>query len=438
MYRKISTYIEEYLTGDEDRILCIDGARQVGKSYVIRELAKKHFANYIELNMADDKVGDKLFANVKTVESFYIQLSVKYGAKLHERKNTIVFIDEIQEYPELLTLLKPLRNDNRFKYICSGSELGLALSKTTLIPMGSIIEKKMYPMDFEEFLLANSVGEDVINYLRDSFLKKLSLEESLHNKILNLFKTYLYVGGMPDSVKQYVETKNVYKIRETQENIISFYSEDAAKYDKENKLKIKRIYELLPSSIENKVKRIQYKAIENIEDVRYTKYINEFDYLLSSGIALDTKAVSEPKFPLVQSSSKNLIKLYMNDVGLLTALLYKYNINAIIEKDSGVNLGAVYETVVAQELKSHGHELYYYDRKKVGEVDFLVDDYDSLNVLPIEIKSGKDYRNFRALPKLLENDNYKMTKGFVLSNSREVVVDETIVYLPIYYIMFIW
>lgn len=437
MYRKISKYIEEYLTGDEEKILCIDGARQVGKSYIIRELAQKHYQNYIEVNMADDKAGNKLFANVRTTESFYIELSVVAGEKLKERENTIVFIDEIQEYPELLTLLKPLRRENKYKYICSGSELGIALSKTTLTPMGSIIEKKMYPMDFEEFLIANSVGELVIEHLKKSFSEGKSLEESLHNRILYLFKTYLYVGGMPDAVKAFVETKNVNTIREIQKDIVYFYNEDATKYDKDNKLMIKRIYEMIPSNIDNKVKRIQYKQIENIDDVRYTKYANEFEYLISSGISLATKAVSEPKFPLIQSSSKNLIKLYMNDVGLLTGILYKKNINAILDDAAGVNLGAVYETVVAQELKAHDHELYYYDRKKVGEVDFLIDDYESLNVLPLEIKSGKDYRNFKALPKILMEPNYKMTKGYVFSNEREIRKADKIEYYPIYFVMFL-
>ena len=437
MYRKISNYIEEYLTGNEEKILCIDGARQVGKSYIIRELAQKHFENYIEINMADDKVGDKLFANVRTVESFYIEVSVIAGDKLKDRDNTIIFIDEIQEYPELLTLLKPLRIDNKYKYICSGSELGITLSKTTLTPMGSIIEKKMYPMDFEEFLIANSVGELVINHMRKCFEEGIPLDEALHNKILYLFKTYLYVGGMPDAVKSFVETKNVSKIREIQKDIINFYSEDASKYDKNHKLVIKRIYDMIPSNIENKVKRIQYKKIENIDDVRYTKYVDEFEYLISSGIALDAKAVSEPKFPLVQSSSKNLIKLYMNDVGLLTSVLYKNNINAILDDETGVNLGAVYETVVAEELKAHNHELYYYDRKKVGEVDYLIDNYDALNVLPVEIKSGKDYKNFRALPKIILDPNYRMTKGYVFSNEREIKKEDKIIYYPIYYIMFI-
>ncbi len=437
MYRKISKYIEDYLTGDEEKILCIDGARQVGKSYIIRELAQKHFENYVEINMANDKTGDKLFSEVRTVESFYIELSVFAGEKLKERENTIVFIDEIQEYPELLTLLKPLRQDNKYKYICSGSELGIALSKTTLTPMGSIIEKKMYPMDFEEFLIANSFGALAINHLKESFDEGRGLEEALHNKILYLFKTYLYVGGMPDAVKAFVETKNVFKIREIQKDIIDFYLKDASKYDKENKLSIKRIYEMIPSNIENKVKRIQYKKIEGIDDARYTRYMNELAYLVSSGISYECKAINEPRFPLIQSSSKSLIKLYMNDVGLFTSILYKHNINAILDDRAGVNLGAVYETVAAQELKAHEHPLYYYDRKKIGEVDYLIDDYESLSVLPIEVKSGRDYKIFRALPKLLLDHNHKMEKGYVLSNEREIRREGKIIYCPIYFMMFL-
>ncbi len=274
-------------------------------------------------------------------------------------------------------------------------------------------------------------------YLTSDEDKILCIDEALHNKILYLFKTYLYVGGMPDAVKTFAETKNVIKIRKIQNDIINFYSKDASKYDKENKLVIKRIYEMIPSNIENKVKRIQYKKIENIDDVRYKKYTDEFEYLICSGISLATKAVSEPKFPLIQSSSKSLIKLYMNDVGLLTSVLYKNNINAILDDKSGVNLGTVYESVVAQELKAHDHELYYYDRKKVGKVDYLLDDYESLNVLPLEIKSGKDYSNFRALPKLLKDNNYKMTKGYILSNKREIKTVDKITYYPIYFIMFL-
>ena len=436
-YRKISKTINNYLENDYAKILCVDGARKVGKSFIIRQCASKKFKNYIEINMADDKNGDKLFESVGTINDFYLQVSVIAGNKLGSFDDTIIFIDEIQEYPRLLTLLKPLKADNRFKYICSGSQLGIALSNTELIPIGSFEEVKMYPMDFEEFLLANSVGSDVISYMKDSYINKRSLENNLHNKILYLFKTYLYVGGMPEAVKEYVETKNVFEIRKTQSDIYKYYGDDASKYDKENRLKIKMIYDLVPSNIENKVKRLQFKMIEKIDDARYQRYINEFDYLISSGIVLDNRAISEPKFPLLQSSCKNLLKLYMNDVGLLTNCLYKNNINAILNNQTGVNLGAVYETVVAQELKCHGHSLYYYDRKKVGEVDYLIDDYDNLSVLPIEVKSGQDERNFRALPKLINNENYKIKHGIVLSNNRDVMIENKIIYMPIYYAMFI-
>lgn len=436
MYRKISKYIEDYLTHDYNKILCIDGARQVGKTYIIRELCKKYFKNFIELNMANDKVGDKIFANVGTINEFYIQVSALAGGKMDTKENTIIFIDEIQEYPQLLTLLKPLNDDNKYRYICSGSSLGISLSNTTLIPMGSIVEKKMYPMDFEEFLLANSFGEIALNYLKECFINKKSPELSIHNKVLNLFKMYLIVGGMPEAIKIFVESKNIFRVKEAQQNIQNYYGADASKYDKEHKLKIKRIYDMVPSNIENKVKRIQYKKIENIDDVRYTKYIDEFDYLISSGIVLDTKAITEPKFPLIQSSSKNLIKLYMNDVGIFTNVLYQTNINAVLE-DKGVNLGAVYETVVAQELICHNHKLYYYDRKKIGEVDYLIDDYNNLSVVPIEVKSGKDYMNFKALTKIIDEPNYKINYGYVLNNDSEIKQIDKIIYMPIYFIMFL-
>lgn len=241
---------------------------------------------------------------------------------------------------------------------------------------------------------------------------------------------------MREFVRAYVNTKNVYKIRQVQEETMKYYAEDASKYDKENKLKIKRIYDMLSSNIENKVKRIMINEIENKTKARFKYYQDEFDYLISSGISLATKAISEPKFPLIQSSNKNLIKLYYNDVGLLTNVLYKNNINAILEDKKGINLGAVYETVVAQELKAHGHNLFYYDRKSVGEVDFLIDDYENLCITPIEIKSGSDERYFKALPKILNDNNYKIEYAYVFSNEYNVVIENKIVYMPIYYIMF--
>ncbi len=224
----------------------------------------------------------------------------------------------------------------------------------------------MYPMDFEEFLWANNVNKDVIDYLRSCFINKEKVEEAIHNTILSLFKDYLICGGLPDAVTQYVINKNVIKTRNIHSQIFAYYRDDCAKYDLEHKLKISKVYDLLISNMSNKVKRIQFKSIENKNAANLEKYEDEFDYLVAAGVVNSAKVASNPKFPLNKSLCKNLVKLYYNDVGLLTNLLYKNNISAILDNDKGINLGSVYETVCAMELVAHGHDLFYFDSKKVG------------------------------------------------------------------------
>lgn len=434
-YRKIEERINRYYADKNAKILVIDGARQIGKSFIIRETGKKFFKHFVEINLKDDSEGDKLFESVRRTEDFYLQVSALYGNNLGDVSDTMIFLDEIQVYPHLLTMLKPLRADARYRYICSGSLLGITLQHT-FIPMGSMDEVKMFPMDFEEFLLANNVGKDVISYLRKCFVDQTPPSEGIHKTILGLFKRYLLSGGLPDSVKAFVEAKNVYTMRENQALTYKYYSDDAAKYDKEHSLKIRRIYNYLPSYMENKVKRIQFKKIEDRPKATMERYQDEFDYLLSSGCVLGAKAISNPVFPLCESASKNLIKLYYNDVGLLTNLLYKNNIDAVLNKDSGVNLGSVYETACAMELSAHGHDLYYFDSKKVGEVDFLINNYEKTSILPIEIKSGNDQNNFRAIPKLVK-EPYNLQKGYIFGNENVVSSKSNLVTFPIYMIMFL-
>lgn len=434
-YRKIEERINRYYADKNAKILVIDGARQIGKSFIIRETGKKFFKHFVEINLKDDSEGDKLFESVRTTEDFYLQVSALYGNNLGDVSDTMIFLDEIQVYPHLLTMLKPLKADARYRYICSGSLLGITLQHT-FIPMGSMDEVKMFPMDFEEFLLANNVGKDVISYLRKCFADQTPPSEGIHKTILGLFKRYLLSGGLPDSVKAFVEAKNVYTMRENQALTYKYYSDDAAKYDKEHSLKISRIYNYLPSYMENKVKRIQFKKIEDAPKASMGRYQDEFDYLLSSGCVLSAKAISNPVFPLCESASKNLIKLYYNDVGLLTNLLYKNNIYAVLNKDSGVNLGSVYETACAMELSAHGHDLYYFDSKKVGEVDFLINDYENTSILPIEIKSGNDQNNFRAIPKLVK-EPYNLQKGYIFGNENGISSKSNLVTFPIYMIMFL-
>ncbi len=437
LFRKIESLIEAHLKSNSNKILLIDGARQVGKTYIIRHIGKKLFTNFIEINMVEDSLGDRLFAGIKTIEDFYLQVSMLHGDKMKQKENTLIFIDEIQEYPHLLTLLKFLSNDGKFTYIASGSLLGVTLSETTSIPMGSIRKVRMFPLDFEEFLYANGMNEIFISSIRNKYERLEALDEGVHNKMVDLFRKYLLVGGMPDAVNSYLDEKNIALVREIQNEIHEYYAADASKYDSERKLNIRRIYNLIPSNMENKKKRVVAQSIENKRGKTFNDYANEFEYLISAGIALNVQAISNPVFPLIESSGKNLLKLYLNDVGILTGILYKNNIRTVLDDERSVNLGSVYESVVASELIAHGHKLFYYDNRSKGEVDYLIDDYDSLSAVPIEVKSGKNYTVHSALNSFISNEDYHIKKAFVFSNERTVKTDGKITYLPIYYVMFL-
>lgn len=436
LYRKIENVIEKHLKSDTKKILLIDGARQIGKTYIVRHVGKKLFKNFIEINLLEDSVGEGFFADITGLDDFYFKLSMVAGDKMGKKNDTLVFIDEIQAYPKLLTLLKFLSQDDKFTFIVSGSLLGVTLSETTSIPMGSIRKLRMFPLDFEEFLYANGMNEFAVKQLRKSYEALEPLNEQIHNKIMDVFRRFLLVGGMPEAVNTYIESQNIQKVREIQREIREYYAIDASKYGEEKKLKIRRIYDLLPSNMENKKKRVVVKEIENKKGKTFTDYEDEFEYLISAGIALNVNAISNPKFPLVESAGKNLLKLYLNDVGILTGILYGYNISAVLNDERSINLGSVYESVVASELAAHGHRLFYYDNRSKGEVDFLIDDYDSLSVVPIEVKSGKDYTVHRALNTFMNNDGYGIKKAVVLSNSGEVKVKNRVLYLPIYFVMF--
>ena len=436
LYRKISRLIVDHLRTQDPRILLVDGARQVGKTYIIRYVGQQLFENFIEVNMVEDSLGERLFAQTRSVEDFYLLLSMLHGNKMKEKQNTLVFLDEIQEYPQLLTLLKFLAQDGRFTYIASGSLLGVTLAQTISIPMGSIRKVRMYPLDLEEFLLANGLNEAAIMALRAKFQARQALDEAMHNKMMDLFRKYLLVGGLPDSVNAFLETRNIQRVREVQREIHDYYAADASKYDAGRKLKIRRIYDLIPSNMENKKKRVVAQQIENKRGKTFGDYQDEFEYLISAGIALNVQAVSNPHFPLAETEGKNLLKLYLNDVGILSALLYGNNIRAILEDVRSINLGSVYETVVASELAAHGYKLFYYDNRTKGEVDYLIDDYNSLSVVPIEVKSGKDYTVHSALNHFVSNAEYHIQTAFVLSNAREITAKGKITYLPIYDIMF--
>ncbi len=435
LQRKIECKILEHIKNQKDRVLIVEGARQIGKTYIIRHVGKR-FSHYVEINLLDDYNGLKLFNNTRSTDDFYLQLGA-LGKKLGSREDTLVFLDEIQVYPHLLTLLKFLNQDAKYTYICSGSLLGVTLARAVSIPIGSTRTLRMYPLDFEEFLWANGFSEETINALRDKYTSQESLDEGMHGKLLSLFKRYLLCGGLPAAVSEFVNTMNISMVRDIQNSIYEYYGLDTLKYDKENKLRSLSVYKYIPSALESHKKRIVLQDIEKRDGARFSEYKDEFEYLIQAGIALHVSAISNPKFPLCESQSKNLLKLYLNDVGILTNLLYKNNIRAILDDNESINLGTVYESVVAQELVAHNYKLNYYDNKKHGEVDFLIDDFDLLSVVPIEVKSGKDYKVHSALSHFVKTADYHIQKAVVLSNNREIVVENGITYLPIYYVMFL-
>lgn len=435
--RKFTSFLTRFLTEEPNKILLVNGARQIGKSYLIRYVGQKLFSHYVEINLKEDVEGDKVFADVRTTEDLYMRLSNYCPTPLGDNTDTLVFLDEIQSYPHLMTMLKFLNQESRYRFIASGSQLGVALAQSPSVPLGSVTIEQMYPLDFEEFLWATGVGKEWIANIRESYLCRKSLDESTHNLLLKRFQYYLLVGGLPEAVNNYLADRNMVRVRKTHSDIHNLYRIDASQYDEEHKLKIRKIYDLIPSNLENKKKRIVYKNIEGKTGKSYSDYADEFEYLTNSGVALEVSAISNPRFPLVESEQKKLMKLYLNDVGLLTNILYDLNVNAVLMDIRSINLGTVYESVVAQELAAHGFKLYYYDNKKKGEVDFLIDDYDNLTALPLEIKSGKDYTEHSALTNFLQTPEYSIKNAIVFSNEREVFTKNGVTYLPIYYCMFL-
>lgn len=435
--RKFTQYLERFLEEEPNKILLVNGARQIGKSYLIRYIGRKLFTHFVEINLKEDKEGERVFADVRTSNDLYMRLSNYYSKPLGDKSDTLIFLDEIQSYPHLLTLLKFLNQESRYRFIASGSQLGIALSQTPSVPLGSVSIKQMYPLDFEEFLWATGISKEWIGKMKDCFVREEALDENTHRIIMQRFQYYLLVGGLPEAVNRYLEDRNMLRVRQVHTDIHNLYRIDASQYDDEHKLMIRRIYDLIPSNLENKKKRIVYRNIEKKKGKTFSDYADEFEYLSNSGVALEVAAISNPCFPLSESEQKRLVKLYLNDVGLLTYLLYNLNVNAVLQDHKSINLGTVYESVVAQELAAHGFKLRYYDNKQKGEVDFLIDDFNSLTVLPIEVKSGKDYTEHSALTKFLETPDYSVDRAIVFSNERKVYKKKGVTYFPIYYCMYL-
>lgn len=277
---------------------------------------------------------------------------------------------------------------------------------------------------------------DLVSEMKAMVDGGVSIPDGLHRRMMDLFRDYLICGGLPACVSAFLETKDIAATRNIQRDIYEMYGNDAARYDLENKMRTKAVLDVIPSSIENKRKRIFAKDIEGKDKARFSDYKDDFENLVDSGVVLQVTCCSNPVFPLIESAKRNMLKLYLCDVGLLTWILFRYNVKPLRDDMSQINLGNVYECFAAVQLAANGHALYYSDNKRLGEVDFLIDDHDGLRAVALEIKSGKDFRKHNALDRLLDSESGRM-KGIVLSNSGTAECVGDLKYMPIYALMFL-
>lgn len=432
MFRKIKSSIIEW-NESSNKALMITGARQVGKTYIIREFLNETVGkdNYIEFNFIENEIARESVENSKTSDELLFRLSA-IADKPFVKGKTIIFLDEVQVCSNIITAIKFLVDEGSFKYILSGSLLGIELKDIKSIPVGYMEIIQMYPLDFEEFLISNGLAKKVLERIEDNFNDLTPVDEIVHEKLIDMFHLYLVVGGMPSVVREYLNTNNLKNVVLEQSNICNLYRNDISKYDKENKLYIKEIFDLMPSELNNQNKRFIMKNLN--ENFKFSRYENSFIWLKDAGVALPCFCADEVKTPLLLSKSKNLFKLFSSDVGLLASSYMDNNLQIkILNKEKDINFGSIYENAIASELTSKGFDLYYFKNNKIGELDFLIENKGE--VIPIEVKSGKNYTKHNALNNVLESKEYNIKNGYILSNAN-VKVDGKKIYLPIYMIMF--
>ena len=426
MYRKDSIIIEEWLKRS-DKALLVTGARQIGKTWLIREeIAKSGYCKF-EVNFIDqpDLVD---YLNVKmSANEFLVKLKMIMPENCKPQE-TVVFFDEIQKCPEIVTKIKFLVEEGSFKYVMSGSLLGVELKGITSVPVGYLTVLRMYPMDFEEFMIANSVSKTTLEMLKAKFETCQPVDEFIHQKLLSLFFIYLIVGGMPDAVKIYIATKDIREVDKVQRDIVALYKEDFSQHESEDKkLKLISIYDIIPAELNKQNKKFVFTMLD--KELKFDRYENSFLWLKDAGVALPVYNVEAPVIPLKASKSSNVFRLFSNDTGLLTSAYPAETKLELINKNSEVNNGAHFENAVAQQLTANGLEPYFCKKKNIGELDVLVE-MDG-KVVPIEVKSGKAYKAHKSLDNFMKISDYHIEKAYVLSVAN-MEQEGSVVYLPIY------
>ena len=431
LYRKFYDELVKWYKQEKKLALLIDGARQIGKTTLIRQFAKDYYGdNFVEINFINTPSAREIFVGDLSVDVIISKLTLFLRRPLTPHK-TLIFFDEVQECLEVRTAIKFLVNDGRFDYIESGSLLGINYKEIKSYAVGYEENRTMYPMDFEEFAIANGIQQSTFDMLKDCYEKRVPVDEFVHKQMMQLFTYYVIIGGMPAAVQEFVNSKDMGRVVGIQSDILKLYRKDITKYATTGKEKITLIFDTIPAELNAKNKRFMLSDLA--KSARMDRYESCFNWLTDAGIALPCYNLAEPKQPVAINKQHNLFKFYMADTGLLCAMCSGDVQYQIVNGNYGINEGSIMENMFAQQLKSNGFNLYYFDKQKVGEVDFIVEQHAEL--VPVEIKSGKDYKSHRALNNLLAVDEYKRKESLVFGDG-SIGAEGKVVYLPLYMIMF--
>ena len=426
MYRKDSVTIREWLD-NSNKALLVTGARQTGKTWIIRDEIEKSKYSKFEVNFIDQPDMIKYLNAEMSAEEFLVKLRMIMPEECKPYK-TVVFFDEVQKCPEIVTKIKFLVDEGSFKYVMSGSLLGVELKGIASAPVGYLSVLRMYPMDFEEFMVANNVSQTTLDMLREKFETYSSVDEFIHQKLLSMFFVYLIVGGMPDAVKTYIETKDIREVDKVQRDIVTLYREDFTQYELEDKkLKLKSVYDIIPAELNKQNKKFVFSMLD--KELKFNRYENSFLWLKDVGVALPVYNVDAPVIPLLASKNTNVFRLFSSDVGLLTSAYPAETKMELINKNGEVNNGAHFENAVAQQLTANGFEPYFCKKKNLGEMDFVIE--MGGKIIPIEVKSGKAYKSHKALDNFMSISDYHLEKAYIFSTGN-VEREGNMIYLPIY------
>lgn len=428
--RKLNDRLCEWKGRKGHKALLIDGARQVGKTFAVREFAKEHYDAFLEINFIETPGAKAIFEGDLDARSIIMGLTAYSGIPLVPGK-TLIFFDEIQECPRARTAIKFLVDDGRFDYVESGSLLGVTYQHVDSLPIGYEEELRVYPLTFAEFAVAAGIQPEILDEARSACEFGTPVPRAIHERLLRAFRIYMAVGGMPAAAQVFVDTGDIARVLEVQRSILGLYRQDAAKYAP-NKAHVNAIFDSIPSQLDKKNRR--FKLTDLSKTARMERYGSDFMWLADAGIALPCYNVTAPTVPLQINKQHNLFKLFLCDTGLLSSASVGAVQFDLIQGNLSINQGSFLENVLAQELVANDFGLFYFDKARVGEVDFVLQ--KGSTVLPLEAKSGADYTSHRALDNLMSVDEWGLERAIVLCGGN-VSKEGNVKYLPWYAVSFL-